>query len=75
MNIKFLVLINSKPFKIDRYTNLACFGNLLFKGIIDLKKAIGDQRKISEIVNELEKNFISEEVVHLAKKIEMILKI
>ena len=40
----FSVKINNKPFQIDRYTNLAYFGNLLFKGVIYLKKAIVDQR-------------------------------
>ena len=70
----FSVKINNKTFKIDRYTNLAYFGNLLFKGTINLK-SIGDQRKLSEIVNELKKKLILEEVVHLVKKIKMILKI
>ena len=51
----FSFKINNRNLKIDRYINLAYFGNLLFKGTIDLKKAIGDQRKLSEIVNELEK--------------------
>ena len=50
----FSVKINNKTFKIDRYTNLVYFGNLLFKGTINLK-SIGDQRKLSEIVNELKK--------------------
>ena len=55
-NKVFSVKINNKTFKIDRYTNLAYFGNLLFKGIIDLKKAREDQRKLSETVVELEKS-------------------
>ena len=36
---------------------------MLFKGIIDLKKAIKDQRKISETISELEKKLIKK-VVH-----------
>ena len=54
-NKVFSVKINNKSYKIDRYTNLAYFEKLLFEGIIDLKKAIGDQRKLSKTVNELEK--------------------
>ena len=74
-NQVFSVEINKKTFKIDRYTNLAYFGNILFKGIIDLKKAIEDQRKLSETDNELEKKLILEEVVHLPMKTKMIFKI
>ena len=54
-NKVFSVKINNKSYKIDRYTSLAYFEKLLFEGIIDLKKAIGDQRKLSKTVNELEK--------------------
>ena len=50
----FSVKINNKPFKIDRYTNLAYFGNLLFNGTIDLKKSSGRSKKISETIDQLE---------------------
>ena len=33
----FSFKINNRNLKIDRYINLAYFGNLLFKGTIDLK--------------------------------------
>ena len=51
----FSIEINKKPFKIDKYTNLAYFGNLLFKNIITLKKAKEQQNNILNIINELEK--------------------
>ena len=69
----FGVKINNKPFKIDRYTNLAYFGNVSFKELINLKKAKEQQENISNIINELEKKIdIKKEVIHLAKKIRMI---
>ena len=48
----FSVKINNK---IDKYTNLAYFGNLLFKDIISLEKAKEQQKNISDIIKELEK--------------------
>ena len=35
----FSVVTNKEPFKIDKYTNLAYFGNLLFNGVISLETA------------------------------------
>ena len=46
----FSVKINKEPSKIDKYTNLAYFGNLLFKGIIPLKEAQEQQENISDII-------------------------
>ena len=43
----FSVKINKESFQIDRYTRLACFGNLLFKGIIPLEKA--EEQALSNI--------------------------
>ena len=56
----FSVKINNNPFKIDRYTNLA----------YRFKKSNRRSK-----INELEKKLIPEQIVHLAKKIEMMLKI
>ena len=50
----FSVKINKDSFKIDKHTNLAYFGNLLFKGVISLEKAEEQQEKISGIIKELE---------------------
>ena len=47
--------IGKQKFKIDNYTNLAYFGNLLFKGIISLEKAKEQEEQISSIIKELEK--------------------
>ena len=58
----FSVKINNKIFKIDKYTNLAYFGNLLFQDLISEKqksnkkiKAEEQQKNISDIINEVEK--------------------
>ena len=50
----FSVKINKEPFRIDKYTNLAYFGNLLLKNIIPLEKAEEQQKKILIIINDLE---------------------
>ena len=41
----FSVKINNEWFRIDKYTNLTYFGNLLFKDIISLEKVIEQQEK------------------------------
>ena len=64
----FSFKINNNPYKIDRYTNLAYFGNMLFKGTIDLKRAIEDQREISKTINELEKKINSRKGCPLIKE-------
>ena len=81
----FRVKINKEPFKIDKYTNLACFGNFLFKGLIPLKKAKEQQEKISGIINELKRIHINkpgrplskdnkDEIENLVKNAKDILK-
>ena len=51
----FSVKINKESFQIEKYTNLAYFGNLLFKSVISLKKVEEQQEKILGIIKELEK--------------------
>ena len=41
----FSVKINKEKFKIDKYTNLAYFGNLLFQNIISIEKAKEEQKQ------------------------------
>ena len=53
------VKINKEPFKIDKYTNLAYLGNLLFKGVAPLKKEKEQPEKMSGIINKLEKKICS----------------
>ena len=52
----FSIKINEKPFKIDKYTNLAYFGKLLFKGIIPLERVKEQQKNILNIINEFKKS-------------------
>ena len=51
----FYVEISGKPFSINKYTNLSFFGSQLFTEKISLKEAQEEQRKISDIIDDLEK--------------------
>ena len=67
----FYVKISGKPFNINKFTNLAYFGNLLFKDIISLEKAEEEQNKISGMIDELEKKTdINKHGRPLSKKIK-----
>ena len=51
----FDVKISGKPFNINKYSNLTYFATLLFRGVN--KKSRKKSKKISNIINELEKKF------------------
>ena len=70
----FNVKISDKPFNINKYTNLAYFGNLSFNGTTSIEKAEEQQKNINYNQCVRKKLFQIGKAIQFVKRIKMVRK-